>query len=461
MKILLIFILCLISDGGASKEVTGYSGGGVLIKCKYDAEFTQNTKYFCKGSWPGCDDQIKTEAKNMWINSGRFSLFDDTKSAEFWVMIRELTVQDTGTYQCGVDKSWIDIYTPVELKVNEGGLVSRGVTAYAGGGIRIKCRYEDEYKDKPKSFCKIGTRQLCFNRIQTKLNSKWSHDGRFSIHDNRGSGFFSVFIRELITEDTGTYACTVAVSDEIETYTVVKLNVREDLSCEKSISETVHVGGDLKFSCKYPVSLRNDPKFLCKRLQTAACFYKASVNESRKDVNMGKFSLYDDRSKQIFSVSIRHVTEQDSGEYWCGAEAAWKSDHGYKVYFTQISLTVTDPPLPVSTSVPTKYSLSSLPTSSSLLSTPTSSERGFPASTVFTVSVSLLVLLIGLIFLIVTLHKRRKMQSRETVTQTSRETNEDYENDPNSKKQFLSLVMQRKMERFEHLVLTTSLLISL
>ncbi|MCJ8729219.1 hypothetical protein PDJAM_G00103610 [Pangasius djambal] len=79
MKILLIFTLCLISDGGASKEVTGYSGGGVLIKCKYDAEFTQNQKYFCKGSSPGCNDPIKMGAKNKWVNPGRFSLFDDTK----------------------------------------------------------------------------------------------------------------------------------------------------------------------------------------------------------------------------------------------------------------------------------------------------------------------------------------------------------------------------------------------
>ncbi|KAK3556781.1 hypothetical protein QTP70_018414, partial [Hemibagrus guttatus] len=124
-------------------------------------------------------------------------------------------------------------------------LGSREVTTYAGGGINIKCRYEDEYKDKTKSFCKIRTNQLCLNQIQTKQISEWSHDGRFSIHDNRRAGFFSVFIRELITEDTGSYGCGVVVSDELEIYTVVKLNVREDLSYEKSISETVHVGGDL------------------------------------------------------------------------------------------------------------------------------------------------------------------------------------------------------------------------
>ncbi|KAF4078781.1 hypothetical protein AMELA_G00185490, partial [Ameiurus melas] len=120
------------------------------------------------------------------------------------------------------------------------------------------------------------------------------------------------------------------------------LKVKEDLSYEKSISKTVHVGGDLNISCKYPKSLRSDPKFLCKTmLQRAACSYKESVKESRKYVNVGKFSLYDDRAKQMLTVSIRNVTEQDSGEYWCGAEANWTSDHGYKVYFTQIDLTVT------------------------------------------------------------------------------------------------------------------------
>ncbi|XP_060776041.1 polymeric immunoglobulin receptor-like isoform X2 [Neoarius graeffei] len=382
MKILLIFTLCLISDGGASKKVTGYSGGGVLIKCKYDTEYTENPKYFCKGSSPGCSDQIKTGDKNKWVNSGRFSLFDDTKSAEFRVMIRELTVQDNGTYQCAVERrAATDIYTPVELKVKEGDLVSREVRAYAGGGINIKCRCEDEDKDKPKSFCKNRADQQCFNQITTKLNSEWSNDGRFSIHDNRSSGFFSVFIRELITEDTGTYSCAVVVSDEIETYTVVKLNVTEDLSYEKSISKTFHVGGDLNISCKYPGSLRSDPKFLCKtRLQKAACSYKESVKESRKNINIGKFSLYDDRAKDIFTVIIRNAVGWDSGEYWCGAEAAWTSDHGYKVYFTQINLKATDPRVPVSTSKPTQPSSSPASPSSPPPSSPSSPPSPRPAS---------------------------------------------------------------------------------
>ncbi|XP_047669125.1 polymeric immunoglobulin receptor-like isoform X2 [Tachysurus fulvidraco] len=432
MKILLIFTLCLISDGGASKEVTGYSGGGILIKCKYDTAYKDKQKYFCKGSMPGCLDQIKTGDKNQWVNSGRFSLFDDTKSSEFWVMFRELTVQDTGTYQCGVDKTLVkDIYTPVELKVKEGSLVSREVTAYAGGRINIKYRYEDEYKDKLKSFCKIGTHQWCFNQKQPKLNSEWSHDGKFSIHDNRSAGFFSVFIIELIIEDTGTYACGGLVSDKLAVYTVVTLNVTEGLSYEKSISETVHVGGDLTVRCKYPQSLRSDPKFLCRRTQDFACFYKDSVKDTRKNITFGKFSLYDDREKQIFTVNIRNVTKQDS-EYWCGAEKNWTSDHGYKVYFTRINLTVTEQYVPVSTSKRTHPSFSSSPSSSSSSSTSSpllrltdknksrtssaSPPAGFPASTVITVSVILLLLLIGTITVFMALQKRQKLQDSASTT---------------------------------------------
>ncbi|XP_047669150.1 uncharacterized protein LOC113640788 isoform X5 [Tachysurus fulvidraco] len=288
MKVLLIFTLCLMSDGGASKEVTGYSGGGILIKCKYDTAYKDNQKNFCKGSMSVCSDQIKTGDKNQWVNSGRFSLFDDSKSSEFWVMIRELTVQDTGTYQCVVDKTLVrDIYTPVELKV------------------------------------------------------------------------------------------------------------KEDLSYEKSISKSVHVGGDLTVRCKYPQSLRNDPKFLCGGgTQDFACFYKDSVKENKKYLIIDKTALYDDREKQIFNVSIRSVNKQDS-EYWCGSEKAWTSDHGYKVYFTRINLTVTD-------------KIKSWTTSAS-------SPAGFPASTVITVSVILL-LLIGTITVFVALQKRKKLQADSAST---------------------------------------------
>ncbi|XP_046712601.1 CMRF35-like molecule 8 isoform X2 [Silurus meridionalis] len=437
MKILLlIFTFCLISDGGASNEVTGYLGGRVLIKCKYKTESTQNLKYFCNGSWSGCSDLIKTGDKNMWVTSGRFSLFDDTKSAEFRVMIRELTVEDAGTYLCGFGNvNGKDILTRVELKVQEGSSGSREVSAYKGGRINVKCRYENKYKDKPKSICKIGTQPLCFPLTTTTLNREWTHNGRFSIYDNRSAGFVNIFIRELIMEDTGTYLLTVAVSDEIETSTVINLTVTEDLSYEKSISKTVQVGEDLNISCKYPESLRSYNKFLCRRQSSVGCH--KSVKASRKYVNVGKFSLYDDRTEQIFTVSIRNVTKTDSGEYWCGAGAAWTSDHGYKVYFTQINLTVTDSSVPVPKLKPTQpspqplsSSSSSSPISLSTSSFSSSASSNPAASTVIMVSVILLLLLIGIIFLTFTVQKRSRIHGKDSVAQNSVQNSEGYHGVP-------------------------------
>ncbi|KAF7712019.1 hypothetical protein HF521_001030 [Silurus meridionalis] len=319
-------------------------GEDLNISCKYPESLRSYNKFLCRRqSSVGCHKSVKASRK--YVNVGKFSLYDDRTEQIFTVSIRNVTKTDSGEYWCGAGAAWTSdhgykvYFTQINLTVT-GSSGSREVNAYTGGEVNIKSRYEDEYKDKPKSICRIRTQQWCFTQTTKNLYTEWTHGGRFSVYDNRSAGFFNVFIRELIMEDTGTYLFTVAVSDEIKTYTVVNLIITEDLSYEKSISKTVQVGGDLNISCKYPESLRSYNKFLCRRQSSVGC-HKISVKESKKDVNVGKFSLYDDRTEQIFTVSIRNVTKTDSGEYWCGAGAAWTSDHGYKVYFTQINLTVT------------------------------------------------------------------------------------------------------------------------
>ncbi|KAL7845231.1 hypothetical protein AOLI_G00234230 [Acnodon oligacanthus] len=328
MKILLIFTLFLISvGGGESGRVTGYSGGGVLIKCRYERRYTSNPKYLCTGSWPCMTKPVWTDVKNEWIHSGRFSLFDDTRAAQFWVLITELTVEDSGTYQCGVGKFGIDVYTAVELKVEE------------------------------------------------------------------------------------------------------------DLSYEKSISVTGHVGESVNISCTYPQSHSSDPKFLCRRAGSADCSYETSVKESRRWINEGKLHLHDD-GKQIFTVTINSLTEGDSGEYWCGAESDWTSDHGYKVYITQINLRVTEQE-PASTIASFSSPSSTIPQSTKAITSPTSittgnysmethSSKAFPVSSVITVvSVTLVVFLMGLMFFILAVRKRPQ-DPASTLTRPFGRTSNNY-----------------------------------
>ncbi|XP_035390934.1 CMRF35-like molecule 6 [Electrophorus electricus] len=143
---------------------------------------------------------------------------------------------------------------------------SISVTACGGGRVTIKCKYEDEYKTKLKSFC---------------------------------------------------------------------------LHYGNPINKTCYLGGSVNISCKYPESHKNEPKFFCKRVNTAVCSDKTFVNKTEIHITKGNISLYDDREKQILTVTIRYVTVQDSGTYWCGATSNWKSNHGYRIYSIQIYLRVT------------------------------------------------------------------------------------------------------------------------
>ncbi|XP_043103395.1 CMRF35-like molecule 2 isoform X1 [Puntigrus tetrazona] len=117
MKIIWTLTLLMI-PGVLGFSVTGYSGGGVSITCRYETQYRNNAKYFCKGQNLGCSDLIKTEMKDRWVYSGRFSLYDNTSAAVFTVNIKDLREEDSGTYQCVADISWAaDSYTEVNLKV--------------------------------------------------------------------------------------------------------------------------------------------------------------------------------------------------------------------------------------------------------------------------------------------------------------------------------------------------------
>ncbi|XDV16584.1 hypothetical protein PO909_016235, partial [Leuciscus waleckii] len=102
MKIIWTFTLLMIPGVVSSMSVTGYSGGVVNITCKSKKEYTANTKYFCKGKRPD-NPKSKTNESDKWVQSGRFSLYDDRSSSVFTVIIRDLREEDSGTYQCAVD----------------------------------------------------------------------------------------------------------------------------------------------------------------------------------------------------------------------------------------------------------------------------------------------------------------------------------------------------------------------
>uniref|UniRef100_A0A673V3P9 CD300 molecule like family member g n=1 Tax=Suricata suricatta TaxID=37032 RepID=A0A673V3P9_SURSU len=118
---------CLLFPGcGAMvgpNEISGFEGDTVSLQCTYSEELRTYRKYWCKEGgylisrcsntvYAGEDGQEKTE--------GRVSLQDSPQELTLKVTLRELTLQDTGQYFCGVSKVGRDVSFQVSLLVSPG-----------------------------------------------------------------------------------------------------------------------------------------------------------------------------------------------------------------------------------------------------------------------------------------------------------------------------------------------------
>ncbi len=103
----------------APETVTGHRGERLDIRCRYEAGYESNSKYFCKG-------ECTFGLRNIMVESGspaedeRFSLTDNTTARVFTVSITDLRTEDEGQYWCAVKRTLTDVYSEIMLLVKLG-----------------------------------------------------------------------------------------------------------------------------------------------------------------------------------------------------------------------------------------------------------------------------------------------------------------------------------------------------
>ncbi|XDV16708.1 hypothetical protein PO909_016299, partial [Leuciscus waleckii] len=129
----------------------------------------------------------------------------------------------------------------------------------------------------------------------------------------RETHIFTVTITDLRTEDQGKYWCGVKRGlGQHDVYTEIILEI-------KPVSVVSRVTGEhLNITCHYNSDLKNKIKFFCKGSVPSLCETSAIKVSSETNSN-GRFSLRDDESAGVFTVTITDLTLEDSGIYWCGA----------------------------------------------------------------------------------------------------------------------------------------------
>uniref|UniRef100_A0A8C8UN46 Ig-like domain-containing protein n=1 Tax=Peromyscus maniculatus bairdii TaxID=230844 RepID=A0A8C8UN46_PERMB len=87
---------------GPSK-VTGTVGESLSVRCQYEEKYKANDKYWCRVSLlPSCKEIVRTRASKE-AGNGRVSIRDHPATLTFTVTLENLTLEDAGTYKCGVD----------------------------------------------------------------------------------------------------------------------------------------------------------------------------------------------------------------------------------------------------------------------------------------------------------------------------------------------------------------------
>ncbi|XP_039503954.1 CMRF35-like molecule 5 [Pimephales promelas] len=96
---------------------------------------------------------------------------------------------------------------------------------------------------------------------------------------------------------------------------------------------TGYRGERVDIRCSYESGYETYSKFFCK----GKCNYKNIMVESGSPAEDERFSLTDDTTARVFTVTITDLRTEDQGLYWCGVERSITID-----VYSEIMLLVKD-----------------------------------------------------------------------------------------------------------------------
>ncbi|XP_044204514.1 uncharacterized protein LOC122980507 [Thunnus albacares] len=335
MKSFLLLILSLTAGCEASSEVKGCEGGWVELTCKYpreDQEYQNIEVINPRGK------NMRSTKKDVWEENDRFSLYHDTRNKNLRMAIKQLEHDDSGEYQC---KFYPRPHSSPETQKLELKVVKDGCqtpftqTAYRTAKTIITCDYPNEYNSSVKFICKDNN-EICEEILSTQSSVK--SNGTFTLTDTNS---FNMSISNVSSQHAGVYWCGVKSNEG--NYRVSRRKIQLEIKSIKSFKRSPTSGQNFTYQCVYPQSAPIK-KFICKGEDPSIC--QPLWSTSKRRTNTGKFSMEDDRDRRKITITVRNVTTDDTGTYWCGGVNT--DIKRSNPFFNKLEMTVAAPPGSVS-----------------------------------------------------------------------------------------------------------------
>ncbi|XP_053186518.1 polymeric immunoglobulin receptor isoform X1 [Scomber japonicus] len=184
-------------------------GKPLAIPCHYEPQYTSYVKYWCRGRMREFCSSLARSDDPSSPNSAekKVSIYDDPVQLVFTVTMKDLKVEDSGWYMCGVEIGGVwsaDVVAYTNIKVVHGlSVVNSRLSAEEGGSVTVECLYSERYRESSKKWCRSGDWSSC---LTTGSDGSYE-DTSVAINDDR-TGSLTITFKKLQMRDTGWYWCS-------------------------------------------------------------------------------------------------------------------------------------------------------------------------------------------------------------------------------------------------------------
>ncbi|XP_067362133.1 uncharacterized protein [Channa argus] len=304
MKSFLLLFL-LMEGSEAPSKMKGCLNGWIEFICGYNN--TSITKYHMIDVVTP-KETLRSTQRDEWENKGKWFLYHDTTNQHLRVIFKQLQREDFGKQQCQFHRDSVSApeITELELDMDDDNCqhTTFNHTTYTTAQTTILCT---DKGNRVRFFCKDNG-FICEDILSTTVKS----NGSFSLTDNNSG--FNMSISDVSSQDAGVYWCGVKPNQG--NYRAALQRIQLEVQNISVIKRSSAVGQTLTYWCSYPEDAPVN-KFICKGEDPYVC--EQLVNILKPNMKTGKLSIEDDREERNITVTVRNLTAEDTGTYWCGA----------------------------------------------------------------------------------------------------------------------------------------------